>query len=366
MVVQLIVALIGGGLLVLAVVVFIYWTPDKAAVWGSWIFRLIALVFRRVDKRAVALHLEGRFNGMSSGLARRSHSDRAQGVRVQWVGTGETPHHFIEQNRLVLRLEPHRNRDRNFVHGGMFVIAATFAVRGKRLLSITQRRAVDLHAARTMFELASPTVANLFYEDIFGPEVDRDAELAEIAQTLDRLDRAGLFFSIVTQELVWLGRRVFVAPRDGSLVLEAHWFFEFLARYAERAVGDDATPLTFTGRYIQCAIVIVAKSHRRQVGDITPWVEFSRNLASAGAEAIYLIGSASDENRNFMDKIAANLCGSHLTDWAELFRESYPSELVGPTGAVSKVESYMISLRTSRPVRYERLPVSEDVPAATD
>jgi hypothetical protein len=339
---------------IVAVIAIVWFFPDKAAVWGSWIARAIAFIFRRVDKKAVAMHLEGRFNGLSANLARKSHSERAQGIRVEWVSSGETATHFIQQDRVVLRLEPHRNRDRNFVHGSMLVIAATFVVRGKRLLSKTQRRAVDLHAARAMFDLASPSVANLFYEDVLGPEIDADTKLAELSQTLDRLDRAGLFFSVATQELIWLGRRVYVAPRDGSLVAEATRFFDFLARYAERAVGTTTTPLSFTGRYFKCAIVIVARSFKRQVGDITPWVDYARGLARAGAEAIYLIGDAGPDNRDFMDKIANSLCGSHLTNWARQFSQDYPSELVSPDKTISMVRSYMVSLRTTQPVRYER------------
>lgn len=361
------VLLAGGAVgIVLVAIYVIYMTPDRAAVWGSWLWRLGATIFHRVDKKAVALHLEGRFNGMSTVLAGRAHAERAPGVKVQWVDKGETANQFIQQDRLVLRLEPHKNRDRNFVHGGMLVIAATFAVRGKRLLSQTQRRGVDLHAARSLFELASPSVANLFYEDILGPELDRDAKLVELAETLDRLDRAGLFFSVAHQELVWLGRRVYVSPRDGTLAIEAHDFFEFLARYAERPVGDESIPLSFQGRYFKCAIVIVARTVRRQEGDITPWVSFARSRADAGAEAIYLVGSAISENRAFMDQIAANLCGSNLTHWAEQFREEYPSELVGPDGKVGNVRNYMISLRTRRPTRYERRPSPAPQPEPAD
>jgi hypothetical protein len=350
-----VIAVLGAGGLLAAGVVLVYFTPDKAAVWGSWIYRFIAWVLRRVDHKAVALHLEGRFNGLSTDLARRSFSERAQGVRVEWVGTGETQSHFLEQDRVVLRLQPHRSRDRNFVLGGMAVIAATFAVRGKRLLSQTQRRGVDLHAARAMFEIGSRSVADLFYEEVFGPALDRDQRLAELAETLDRLDKAGLFFPVATQELMWLGRRVYVAPKDGSLITEAGAFLEFLARYAERRVGDEGVPLTFAGRYFKCAIIIVAKSFKRELGDIAPWVSHAQRLAAGGAEAVYLIGSAGEANAAFIERIASELCASLGSEWVRQFDNSYAASLIGPDGSSSLIQNYMISLRTSKPVRYAKV-----------
>jgi hypothetical protein len=74
------------------------------------------------------------------------------------------------------------------------------------------------------------------------------------------------------------------------------------------------------------------------------------------------------ENHTFMDKIATNLCGSYLTSWVRQFSQTYTAELVGPDGTVSMAQSYMISLRTSSPVRYERVPgpeePAEELPAA--
>jgi hypothetical protein len=165
-------------------------------------------------------------------------------------------------------------------------------------------------------------------------------------QQYQRIDqRSDAFFPIFVRELNYLAQKVVVNPRGGELIADVKALHQFLVRYADRVVGEDI-PLEVQGRFLRCAVMIVARAYKRELGDRQPYLRHLRDLDRAGHETIYLIGSAASENRDFMVAIAGDF--TRETGWTEVNRREHHVILRYPDGDERKASSLLIVMRSNQ------------------
>lgn len=187
---------------------------------------------------------------------------------------------------------------------------------------------------------------------------------ADLLVDYQRMDRQiNAFFPIFIRELNYLAQKVVVKPRDEQLVSDVKALHQFLVDYSDRAVGEDM-PLQVQGRFLRCAVMIIAKSYGRKRGDRGPYVRYLRQLSRARHETIYLVGSAAHENGEFMQEIARDF--AHESGWTEVDRREYPVILHYSDGTDEKALNLLIVLRSNQGRDYvgeaEEVEVPEDVP----
>jgi hypothetical protein len=284
--------------------------------------------------------LQGRINEFTSSLAKETGRAAVE-VSVEWADKSEEHDHFFAENRLVLRLHEHDKQDRNLVTGSLLVVSQTLVRRAKSFLSKKQARSMDLYAVDKLLAHAAPA-RDLFHEEFLGPEVDADGDIRSLFEQLVVLDQAATFFPIFVRELTYLGQKVSVKPRDERLIRDVKELTAFLVSYSERRVGELGN-LTVAGSAIRCAIVIVAKRIKREIGDPRPFVQYLEKLDRQGVESIYLIGSSERANRTLMDEVAASFTASKR--WVKVDHRVYGAKMRTPEGAVAPTVSFLIALR---------------------
>lgn len=367
---ELLVALVGvlgvfGVLVFLVVVAFL--NPEKAQRWGEMVWALIGRVYKAGNKRAVKHGVQARLTYFAMDLARETGRQAAD-VRVEWAEPEEVPGHFFKDNRVVIRLRSHERQDRNLMISSLFYVADTLARRAKRYLSKRQARSVDLYAVDRLLTRTAPAAADLLHEEILGPECDADRELADLLVEYQRIDRRiNAFFPIFIRELNYLGQKVVVRPASGQLVADVKELHRFLVRYSDRLVGEDM-PLTVQGRFLRCAVMIIARAVMREVGNPEPYLRHLRELNRAGHETIYLVGSAGRENRGFMRSIAHEF--TNRTGWTQVDDRQYPVVLRYGDGTERRASNLLIVLRSNRPRDYvgeaDEVEPPVDVPGLMD
>ena len=146
-----------------------------------------------------------------------------------------------------------------------------------------------------------------------------------------------LFFSVLLQELDYLGDKVFGRRRNDLIHVEVKELVQFLRPIAERVIGDEGD-LNFQGTYCRFGLVIVGK--RSKVGEsINPYVAYIRNnLLEKGTETIYIWGKS--ENRESIDAIC-----SEFTQPYEKVRVLHFEKTLRFTDRREKVQQYLAILR---------------------
>ena len=222
--------------------------------------------------------------------------------------------------------------------------------RTKKYLSKKQGQAIDLFTARKLFESEKPRVADRFYEDYFSPKALGDDAVMNLLEKFETIDKVGLYFFLLIQELAFLGEKVFYRRKGDEILQEVARFINFLEQVGNRQVGDQTTPLTFRGAYCRTAIVIVARSVKRDTGNIKPYVKFIGKLLSRRVEQIYVLGSAGKDNKRFIQDIVQKATDEH--NLSEYSRTEFDARIkVGPNKR-AEVSNIVVLLRSTDTKRY--------------
>jgi hypothetical protein len=342
-------ALVGVvGVAVAIVLVGIYlgfMNPDKTERWAELLYALFARFNRGANRRAVKHGTQARMDAFSTGLAKEIGQTHATKVDIQWTGPDEEPNHFFADKRLVIRLHAHERQDRNDVTSSMFIVSQTLVRRAKRFLSKTQARSIDLFAVDRQLTRLAPSAADLFHEEILGPEVDADPELGQLLIEYQRIDKVKAFFPVFIRELNYLGQKVVVRPRNESLIDDVKHLQRFLCRYSDRKIGEEIE-MGVHGKYLRCAVMIVAKTVKRELGNPAPYVAYLNRLENGGYETVYLVGSTEFGNREFINGIVREFLTQ--SGWSMVDRRDYNTILHDHDGFDREVPNMLIVLRSNQ------------------
>lgn len=342
----LLIGLFGGAGVAVAVAIHLFNNPDKAQRWAEMFWTVISKIHAGSKRRVVQHGVQSRLTNFAADLAKETGRPRATPVSIEWASVDEAPHSFFDENRVVIRLHSQEWQDRNLMTASMFFVSDTLVRRAKRFLSKRQARSVDLYAVDRLLTKTAPGAADLLHEEVLGPECDADHELADLLVEYQRMDRRiNAFFPIFIRELNYLAQKVVVKPKGGELITDVQTLHRFLVRLSDRYVGEEIGP-GVEGRFLRCAVMIVAQSMKRWIGDRGPYLKHLRALNRAGHETIYMIGAASRENRQFMDGISADFCRE--SGWSEVERRVYRTMLRYKDRNEKKVQNLLIVLRSNQ------------------
>ena len=362
------VAVLGVAGVVVFLFVLAFQNPDKAQRWGEIIWSLISRVYRGGGRKAVQYSVQSRLTYFAADLARETGRPSATDIRIEWAQADEQPSNFYRDGRVVIRLHAHENQERNLMVASMFFVSSNLVRRAKRYLSTRQARSVDLYAVDRLLTKTAPASADLLHEEVIGPECDADRELGDLLVEYQRMDRRiNAFFPVFVRELNYLAQKVIVKPSGGQLISDVKELHRFLVRYADRAVGE-MMPMEVQGRFLRCAVMIVARAVKRDLGDREPYLRHLRELNRAGHETIYLAGSARPANREFVDAIARDFVKE--SGWNEVDRRQFDAVLRWKDGTDHKERDMMIVLRSNQSRDYigeaEAVNAPEGVPTLAE
>jgi len=317
--------------------------------YSVWFWKFIRLFRKKAEKKIVSNDIEGRVNSFSKSLSKEMVNFEPVGVEVQWVEEGESPGHFFNDGRLIVRMRQHTSQNKNFVYASMVFVSACVVPKAKRYVSKSQRESLDIFVGKKLFEKEKPAVAQEFFDAYFSPKMEKQ-KVAELVEKFSLMDKTALFFPILVQELTFLGEKVFWKKREAQIVDEVNCLINFLHDYANREIGDETIPSNFEGAYCRCGIMIISKTFKRELGDINPFVRHIESLANNMIESIYIIGQATSVNISFITRIVQEVEQKDILE-----RYTAPQihkALVKSGGARKPFNNYFLLLRNKNAVRY--------------
>lgn len=335
----------GGGLILL----ILFFFPGKVEKWSVMLWKIVYFLIKKGERKIVAHDIQARVNEFSKSLKKEIVNFEPVGISIQWIIEKETPAQFFKENKLIIRMRQHADQNKNFVYASMIFVSKTLLKKTKNYLSPSQRESIDLFVGKKLFEKEKPQVADQFFDDYFSTKALSSDKIMDLVEKYEIIDKVGLFFPVLVQELTFLGEKVFYKPRSEKIITEVQKLVNFLQKYADREVGEEEIPQNFKGAYCRCGIVIIAKRFKREIGDLGPFVKYIQKLIEMKMENIYLIGPASKGNREFMDQISAE-----IQEKFEL--EKYPSRKykakIRVEGERREVNNYLILHRSAEILRY--------------
>lgn len=325
--------------------------PEKVQKWSVLIFYFVNLLTKKEDRRIVKNDIEGRVNEFAKEMNREIPSLELVGISVQWVPKNETEEQFFSENRLVLRMHKYTNQSKNFVSASIIFVSKVMLRKVKRHLSSLQKDSIDLYVMRTLLEKKKKTALDFFFDEYLIPAVDSNEKIAELIEKYNIIDKTGLFYPIFIQEMRFLGEKLFYKSKKikGFIINEVKKFIDFLNRYAEREIGEKKIPKTFTGIYLRCGIMIVAK--KRKIGkDIEPYLAYIKKLNKQEIENIYILGPYKKDNIKFIKEIVDS--ATTKFEFSKYNKKRYSAEIKNRSGERIRVDTFFVMLRNFNTVKY--------------
>ena len=221
----------------------------------------------------------------------------------------------------------------------MVVIAQSILPKAKRYISDAQKTSINLFVANKLFENEKPEIVDLFLEDYHHKL--KKPKYNEYYNQFFIIDKAGLFFPVFIQEMLFLGKKVFNKPKHQIIMKEVNDLILFLKKYSERKIGDKNIPTEFFGYYCRFSMMIVGKEFKIDQEGEKPYLIYLEKISKNLPYSIYLIGDI--KNKNFLNKVSSIVQQKNIYEL--LTTKEYKAKIRAPEGKKRiPVISYLVVL----------------------
>lgn len=203
----------GGVALVLVVLALLPNAPDAVEKWAALVWKVIFRLFKVGHRRYVKLDLQSKLNDFTAHLAKEVPAVGDTSCRVEWAPPDLDRAAFFEDGKVIVRLRKDDPREENFIHGAHMYVATSLLRGVKRYLSQSQRESIDLFVTLKLLEREKMHLREIFLDEYVHPRTARSEKLGPLLEVSETIDRAGLYFPLLVQELHFLGNKVFGRPQ---------------------------------------------------------------------------------------------------------------------------------------------------------
>lgn len=96
--------------------------PEKVEKCSVLFWKIIYFLAKRGEKKIIAHDLQAGVNEFSKSLKREIFDFEPRGINIQWITKKETPAEFFKKDKLIIRMRPHTDQDKNFVNTSIIFI----------------------------------------------------------------------------------------------------------------------------------------------------------------------------------------------------------------------------------------------------
>lgn len=261
--------------------------PEKVEIWSSLTYRLFAWVNSKMECRYIASDIQGKVNLFSKSLSKDAENLIPYGLKIEWVKETEKEA-FLKDGQIIVRMQHHGNQDKNFVNAIMAYVPKAVVPQARTYLHETISKSIDFTIMKKiLMSQQGNSALDYFNSSIFTPESKRDDLLRYYCSKMERLDERGMFTRMLLQEFLSLARKVYPKYPNDQIFEETSNFTDFLENIAGKEPGEDV-PLQFEGKYINAAIIIVAKSDVISYAGIEPYINRINAVIKQNTENIYI------------------------------------------------------------------------------
>ncbi|MDR0303510.1 MAG: hypothetical protein LBH98_01900 [Chitinispirillales bacterium] len=330
---------------------FIYYlkNPEKFEKLVALITFFLKKINEKFDKTHVKYDLQGKINDYLKQVSRKIKHLNVEKITIDWLDVdNQTRESYLINGQLILRLHKSENQNQNIVNASMAFIGYAFLKKAKSYVAKYQKESLDLYACYDLLKSEKPEILDLFVQDFMKEKMDNE-KVAELFEKHNEINKVGLFYPVLVQELTFLGEKVFAKKRDQNKIYEEVLnLIDYLYNYSQRKMKDEIIN-DFNGYYCKFAIRIIGKKFKIETEGESVYIN---NLLKINFEyeTLYLIGNAS--NKDFM-KSVVNKCKSKLR--CSIITENlYKATIKDSGGKDFNVDNYLVILRSDSIEIYHR------------
>jgi len=336
-------------LTLLGLIVYFIKNPEKFEKFIALLAKFFNFLTNKFDKTYIKYDLQGKINDYLKIISKKVKHIDIKKINIQWVDVvNQTRENFIKDGNLIIRLHKSDNQNRNIVNASMAFISHSFLKKAKSYVAKYQRESLDLYVCYDLLKNEKSEILDQFVQDFMKEKMDSD-KIADLFEKYEDINKAGIFYPILVQELTFLGEKVFGKKRDDQKIYEeVQQLIFYLNNYANRKFKDDSIA-DFNGQYCKFAIRIIGKQYKVVTDGERIYIN-NLNKINSGNETIYLIGNIS--NKPFIKSVVEK-CKNKI-NYSVLIEETYSAIIKDTEGNDYNVNSYLMILRSNKIAVYHR------------
>lgn len=332
-----------------ALIVFYLKNPEKFEKLIALLSKLMIYFSEKFDKSYVKYDLQGKINQYLKVVSRKVKHIDIEKINVNWIDVStQNAESYVQNGNLILRLHKSDNQNRNIVNASVAFISYGFLRKAKSYLANYQRESLDLYACYDLLKHERSEILDQFVQDFMKEKMDNN-KIANLFEMYNDIDKVGVFYPILIQELTFLGEKVFAQKRDANKIYEeVRELIFYLNNYSKRKLREDIVN-DFNGHYCKFSIRIIGKQFKiNKLGKET----YIKNIEKInhGNETIYLIGNK--ENKKFMKSVYKD-CKDRI-NYDLLTDDTYSAVIKNSEGEDYNVNSYLMILRNNKITVYHK------------
>lgn len=330
---------------------FIYFikNPEKFEKLVALIFNCLKYLSNKFDKTYVKYDLQGKINDYVKFVSKKVKHIDVEEVSIQWVDVENVkPETYVKNGDLIIRLSKSENQNKNIVNASMAFISHAFLKKAKTYVAKYQRESLDLYACYDLLKHEKSEILDQFVQDFMREKMDND-KVADFFEKYHDIDKAGIFYPVLIQELTFLGEKVFGKKRDPNIIYEeVKQLVIYLNNYAHRKLREDSIE-DFNGSYCKFAIRIIGKRFKINTLGEETYIKNIKKI-NGGNETIYLIGN--HDYKGFMKSVYERCKGD--ISYNLLTDETYTAIIKDEEDNDMEVKNYMMILRNNKVQVYHK------------
>lgn len=346
---QILISVLTGSALTTGIFGYFLTHPEKFEKWLSMLAWLVSRVYKNAEYVAIKAQIQGEVNHFIGELERKS-ATKFPKIRLEWTARGEEEIVW-EEGKAIMVMRDKQHKQKNIVHAVYFFTSEALLRRSKRHLSKSQKVSLNLFATLAILRAESKAAVEQFMDGYLTPTAEKNEAIRAFIEQYLTIDRLGVFFPILIQELTYLGNKVFLSKPTQGVIDEVKELVIFLENFANREVGNMRIPDSFLGKYTRCSIKIVSSKEQRERGNISIHRDRINDAVRRNLENIYVIGGAEAANKKFMENVLHVILNEHPQ--LEIAKtETFRGEIFNRNKKLTKVETHLIQIRNPQAVRY--------------
>jgi len=243
----------------------------------------------RAELASIAYNIQGNLNEFRNAVNEESPGLIPE-AEVKWVSKTNRESFFdTYRGKVIVRMRPSKENAQNLAKAVMLQVSKGVIPESRIYIDERTSRSIDLVLAKKILSGQDQRDALRYYtNEILNPELTDKAVLS-LVEALDVIDEQGHLTRLYLRELQRLPQKHGLRLKGlSSIRKETSELLRFLEVIATRERGEKV-PLSFEGKFLRTAIVMVSEEQKFERKGITPYVLAVVTDAKKGFDLIYII-----------------------------------------------------------------------------
>lgn len=267
----------------------------------SIFYKIINYLFKVAKRKRIAYEIQTRINDPVLVINSEFSHLLPYSVKISWIKE-MTPEAFLENNKVVVRLDYHPNQGRNLVVATLKYLATGLLPRARPYVDNVLMKGIDFTLAKRIFQSCREFDATTYFlNEIFSTTAKEIPKVDEYCKKLETIAYDGLFTRVFLREIYNYGESLFPAVPTSEHHAEAVAFLNYLHGIAEKKKNENVE-LDFSGQKMRLYIILFTKEATVDFYGIEPYLNRIDIGIANGIETIYLFGILR-RNISMMEKV---------------------------------------------------------------